>query len=100
MDILPQMQLEDPKLAKAWRLVELPTKILHYLTIQNRQHFGQSLGTLFTVPLLSQHFDWAANFIMLDLVLQGEYTNTKLDNIVQLFLSNCKLETDDRHVDW
>eukprot|EP00957_Ditylum_brightwellii_P208048 15355631-Ditylum_brightwellii.AAC.2 len=28
-----------------------------------------------------------------DLVLQGEYTNTELDDITQLFLSNCKLET-------
>eukprot|EP00957_Ditylum_brightwellii_P208047 15355631-Ditylum_brightwellii.AAC.1 len=39
-DIPPQTKLEDPKSAMTWRLVELPKEILHYLIIQNRQHFG------------------------------------------------------------
>eukprot|EP00957_Ditylum_brightwellii_P091506 6968067-Ditylum_brightwellii.AAC.1 len=66
-----QMQLEDPKSGTMWRLVELPKEILHYLTICNRRHFGQTMGTLFTVPPLSQHFDWAANSMTSELMLQG-----------------------------
>eukprot|EP00957_Ditylum_brightwellii_P055987 4243045-Ditylum_brightwellii.AAC.1 len=44
---------------------------------------------------LSQHFDWATNSMISDLALQGEYTNTELDDITQLFLSHCRLATND-----
>eukprot|EP00957_Ditylum_brightwellii_P198185 15100860-Ditylum_brightwellii.AAC.1 len=54
------MELEDPKKAQQWRTVDLTEKILHYLTIWNQRHFGQAKGTLLTMPLLSQYFDWAA----------------------------------------
>eukprot|EP00957_Ditylum_brightwellii_P098348 7493948-Ditylum_brightwellii.AAC.1 len=36
------MELEDPKKAQQWRTVDLPEEISHCLTIQNRQHFGQT----------------------------------------------------------
>eukprot|EP00957_Ditylum_brightwellii_P050750 3847946-Ditylum_brightwellii.AAC.1 len=45
VDISLQMQLEDPK------FVEILKEILHYLTICNRCHFEQEMGTLFTVTL-------------------------------------------------
>eukprot|EP00957_Ditylum_brightwellii_P169248 12881784-Ditylum_brightwellii.AAC.1 len=98
MDISPQMQLEDPKFAMTWRLFELPKEILYYLTICNRHHFGQAMGTPFTVPPLSQHFDWATHSMMSKLVLQEKYTNNELDDITQLFPSHCKLETEDSNI--
>eukprot|EP00957_Ditylum_brightwellii_P187417 14273255-Ditylum_brightwellii.AAC.1 len=59
--ITPEMKLEDPKKVQQWRAVDLPEEILHYLTIQNRCHFDPAKGTPFTLPPLSQYFDWAAN---------------------------------------
>eukprot|EP00957_Ditylum_brightwellii_P077462 5885878-Ditylum_brightwellii.AAC.1 len=97
-NISPQVQLEDPESAITWRLVELPNEIFHYLTICNRHHFGQAMETLFTISPLNQHFDWAANSIMSELVLQGEYTNNELDYINQRFLSHCKIETEDSNL--
>eukprot|EP00957_Ditylum_brightwellii_P098798 7526576-Ditylum_brightwellii.AAC.1 len=93
------MQLEDSKTATMWQLVELPKEFLHYLTICNKCHFGQALGTQFTVPSLCQHFDWAENLPMSDLVLHRKYTNTELDDITQLFLSHCKLKTNDCNIE-
>eukprot|EP00957_Ditylum_brightwellii_P187526 14281095-Ditylum_brightwellii.AAC.1 len=92
------MKLEDPTSATTWRLIELPKEILHYLTICNRHHFGQAMRALFTVPPLGQHFDWAANSMMSELVLQEEYTNNELNDITQLFLSHCKLQTEDSNI--
>eukprot|EP00957_Ditylum_brightwellii_P004106 311847-Ditylum_brightwellii.AAC.1 len=59
--ITPEMKLEYLKKAQQWRTVNLPEEILHYLTIQNRRHFGQAKGTPIMLPPLSQYFDWAAN---------------------------------------
>eukprot|EP00957_Ditylum_brightwellii_P132246 10083907-Ditylum_brightwellii.AAC.2 len=89
------MPLEDPKSVTMWQLVELPKEILHYLTICNRCHLGQASGNLFTVPPLYQHFDWAANSPISNHVLHDKYTNTEIDDITQLFLSHCKLGTND-----
>ena len=55
--ITPEMGLEGPKKAQQWHTVDLLEKILHYLTIRNRRHFGQAKRTPFTIPPLSQYFD-------------------------------------------
>eukprot|EP00957_Ditylum_brightwellii_P139410 10624542-Ditylum_brightwellii.AAC.1 len=44
------MDLENPKKAKVWRLIETPYEITHYLKICKRLHFGQARGTPFTIP--------------------------------------------------
>ena len=69
--ILAEDVLENPKTASTWRKVDLPKEILHYLTVCNCCHFGQAHNTPFTVPLLSQYFDLAANSPTSEAVLQG-----------------------------
>eukprot|EP00957_Ditylum_brightwellii_P090939 6925115-Ditylum_brightwellii.AAC.1 len=49
-DINMAMDLENPKKAKVWTLIETLHKIAHYLKLCNRIHFGQARGTPFTIP--------------------------------------------------
>eukprot|EP00957_Ditylum_brightwellii_P155063 11803093-Ditylum_brightwellii.AAC.1 len=81
VDISPQLELEGPKNATEWKLVDLPQEVLHYLTLCNCCHFRQAHGTPFTVPPLSQCFDWSANSSVSEFVLQGKYSNVELDDI-------------------
>eukprot|EP00957_Ditylum_brightwellii_P211781 15366593-Ditylum_brightwellii.AAC.1 len=60
--ILPNHDLEDPNQNTEWKTIELPQDIVHYLNIGNRRHVGQAQGTPFTIPPLSQYFDWSVNF--------------------------------------
>eukprot|EP00957_Ditylum_brightwellii_P066411 5042062-Ditylum_brightwellii.AAC.1 len=70
----------------------MPEEIATYLKLQNRPHFGQANGTPFTVPPLSVSFDWAANSITSELVLEGKYSNTELTYLQQKLLEHCKKE--------
>eukprot|EP00957_Ditylum_brightwellii_P099102 7547824-Ditylum_brightwellii.AAC.1 len=79
------MELEDPKKAQQWYTVDLPEEVLHYLTIRNRCHFGQAKGTPFTIPPLSQYFDWSANSPVSKMVLNGEFNAEELDDLQKLF---------------
>eukprot|EP00957_Ditylum_brightwellii_P192706 14673518-Ditylum_brightwellii.AAC.1 len=67
--------------------------MLHYLTVCNRCHFGQAQDTPFTIPPLSQYFDWAANLPVSEAVMNGTFTNDKLSKLQQLFLNHCKVES-------
>eukprot|EP00957_Ditylum_brightwellii_P151294 11520421-Ditylum_brightwellii.AAC.1 len=86
--ILAEDLLENPKTASTWRKVNMPKEIHHYLTVRNQRHFGQAHNTPFTVPLLSQCFDWAANSPMSEAVLQWQFTDTELTDLQQLFLKH------------
>eukprot|EP00957_Ditylum_brightwellii_P094216 7173402-Ditylum_brightwellii.AAC.1 len=90
--IMLDCELKDHKKAEQWRTVELPEEILHYFTEQNQQHLGQDHSTLFTIPPLSQYFDWLANSPVSKMVLQGEFNTKELDELQQLFLHHCKME--------
>eukprot|EP00957_Ditylum_brightwellii_P085604 6512074-Ditylum_brightwellii.AAC.1 len=98
VEISPQHDLEDPKLTTEWKTVDLPQELLHYLKIQHRRHFGQAHGTPFTVTPFSQCFDWSENSPISELVLQGGYTNDKIDNITRLFLKHCAAESIDHKI--
>eukprot|EP00957_Ditylum_brightwellii_P033709 2555399-Ditylum_brightwellii.AAC.1 len=89
--ILADDVLENPKTISTWRKVDLPEEILYCLTVRNCHHFGQAHNTPFTVPLLSQYFDWAANSSMSQAVLQGNFTDTELTDLQQLFMKHCKM---------
>ena len=65
-------------MAISWRKVKMPAEILHYLTLRNRRHFGQAHNTPFTVPPLSQYFDWAANSPISEAFLKGQFNDTEL----------------------
>eukprot|EP00957_Ditylum_brightwellii_P015267 1150168-Ditylum_brightwellii.AAC.1 len=53
--------LDNPKEVHHWRTAETPQEIAFYLKLRSRLHFGQAKGTPFTIPLLEEEFDWAAN---------------------------------------
>jgi hypothetical protein len=86
--------LSDPKVIaeddSKWRTVELPADIMHYLQLRNRLHFGQAQGTPFTVSPLRELINWEASTKTSDLILEGEYSNTELNNLEQLFLNHCQ----------
>eukprot|EP00957_Ditylum_brightwellii_P054760 4149314-Ditylum_brightwellii.AAC.1 len=52
----------------------------------------------FTVPPLSQYFDWAANSPMSEAVLQGHFTDTELNDLQQLFLKQYKMAPIEEYV--
>jgi hypothetical protein len=86
--------LENPKTCSSWKTVSTPAEIEFFIQMRNRQHFGQAQGTPFTVPPLSQRFDWAANSIESELTLEGNFTSDDLGELQQLFLSHCTREVD------
>lgn len=55
------MVLEDPKTCTQWKTITEPQEVELYLTLRNRQHFGQAQGTPFTTPPFQELFDWNAS---------------------------------------
>eukprot|EP00957_Ditylum_brightwellii_P127479 9721459-Ditylum_brightwellii.AAC.1 len=90
IDVSKVTHLDSPKEADYWKMAETPKEIATYLKLQNRLHFGQAHGTPFTVPNLSVEFDWAANSITINLVLEGEYSNSVLEFLQCKLLEHCK----------
>eukprot|EP00957_Ditylum_brightwellii_P212365 15367201-Ditylum_brightwellii.AAC.1 len=105
--IIPEAELENPKEAMQWRLIELPKKIVYYLTVCDQLYFGWIHGNPFTVPPLPHNFDWSATSVTLELVLDSDYRSDELNDLTQLFLHHCKSETNETqigkqivHVQW
>eukprot|EP00957_Ditylum_brightwellii_P061787 4688936-Ditylum_brightwellii.AAC.1 len=46
------------------------------------------------MPPLSVEFDWAANSVTSELMLEGDYSNLELDFLQQKLLEHCKKEHD------
>eukprot|EP00957_Ditylum_brightwellii_P047754 3627574-Ditylum_brightwellii.AAC.1 len=59
--VMATRDLEDLKKTDQWQKVKFWEEILYYLTVRNRQQFGKAHGAPFTVPPLSQYFDWSEN---------------------------------------
>jgi hypothetical protein len=59
---------------------------MFYLPLRNHLHFGQAQGTPFTVSPLSDSINWATSTKTTNLVLDGTYINSELDDIQQLLL--------------
>eukprot|EP00957_Ditylum_brightwellii_P071242 5415366-Ditylum_brightwellii.AAC.1 len=85
------MELKDPKKAQQWHTVNLTKKILHYLAIRNRHHFGQAKGTLYSIPPLSQYFDWSSNSPVSEMVLKEEFNTEEFNELQKLFIQHCKM---------
>jgi phosphopantetheine adenylyltransferase len=82
--------LDYPKEVHHWRTVETPREIAFYLILRNKLHFGQAIGTPFTIPLLEEELDWAANSRYSEMVLDGTYSNSELSFLEQKLLDHCK----------
>ena len=95
---VPQDPTANPKKTKAWRLVDTPKEIKKYLTERNQKHFGQAQGTPWTVPPLAEQVNFEASTQTSDLILEGDYTSSELDDITQLLIQHIK-QVDDPTID-
>ena len=87
-------QWHDPKIwakdSKPFRTISLPPQIEYYLPARNRAHFGKAAGTPFTVPPLSTSIKWTADTPEAEMILEGKYDASSLDDITQMLLQFCK----------
>jgi hypothetical protein len=81
------------KLNRPFRQLTIPSEIEYYLMERNRRHFGQAHGTPFTQAPLADLLNWQADTETAELILQGEYTNSELDDVTQLLLKHCAATT-------
>jgi hypothetical protein len=84
-----------PLLSRQWRTIDVPDEVEKLLLARNHEHLGQAHGTPFTVKPLSQLIDWSAASSMLDLVLQGSYDASELDEITCLVISSLRVRQED-----
>ena len=49
-----------PKQAHSWKRIVDPSIVTDRIFERNTKHFGSAHGTPFTIPPLSEDFDWAA----------------------------------------
>ena len=80
----------------AWRTITTPKEIEFYLQKRNQLHFGQAETdqTQFILPDMKHEFNWSASTNSAELVLQGEYTNPILDEVMKLLLDNISRPTE------
>ena len=94
-----EISLEDPKTVRNpsdWIEVNCPKEIEFLIRIRNQRHFGQAEteGTPFTQEPLKHRFNWSASTREAELVLEGEYSSTDIDDISRLLLDNLTRVTD------
>jgi hypothetical protein len=82
--------LSDPKKCNQWRTVDVPDSIVYYLLLQNRKHFGQAQGTPFTEPPFSTQIDWEASSCQAELILNGDYDTSELDDLTEILIKHCR----------
>ena len=65
------------------------------LKIRNQKHFGQAKyeGTPFTKEPLHTLFNWSASTHQVELVLEGAYSNTKIDSVCHSLLDSLTRST-------
>ena len=93
------LTLTDPKTLKAasdWREVLCPKEIEFSLLLRNQRHFGQAETdkTPFTQPPLQHQLNWSASSHSAELVLEGDYDTTAIDDISALLIDNLTRVTD------
>jgi hypothetical protein len=83
--------------AKAWdkakqpfREVNIPSELEYFLIQRNRRHFGQAEGATFTKPPFSTSLNWQADPNAANLILEGDYNSTELNNITARLLRHCE----------
>eukprot|EP00957_Ditylum_brightwellii_P176591 13449786-Ditylum_brightwellii.AAC.1 len=81
-------------MAKEWRKIDVPQEIEFYLLMWNKLHFGQVLGTPFTIPPMSVEVDLGANLVTSKLILEGNYTNKELMDIENPLIHHYRREYD------
>ena len=81
---------DDPKTCLHWKVIDVPTEILHHLIHRNRKHFGQAQGTPFTVSPLSDDLEFTSMTQSGTCILNGQYDTAHLDKAVQLLIQHLR----------
>jgi hypothetical protein len=84
---VPSVDGDNPKKCKDWKTVDTPKEIVAYLLARNQGHFGQAEGPL-TIPPMSEAIDYPASTAACDLMLEGEFNATELEDLTQLLVKN------------
>ena len=84
------IQKYGPKTVNPFEQYHYPPQIEYYLLARNRAHFGKAAGTPFTVPPLSTSIKWTADTPEAEMILEGKYNASSLDDITQMLLQFCK----------
>jgi hypothetical protein len=82
------------KAKQPFREVNLPSELEYFLIQRNRRHFRQAQGTTFTKPPFSTSLNWQADTNAADLILEGDYDTTDLDDVTALLLRHCERVTE------
>ena len=90
---VPCDQNEDPKTCTEWKMIDIPTEILHHLQQRNRRHFGQAHGTPFTIPPLSDDLGFTSDTHHGSMILDGTYDATHLDDSVRTIIQHLQRTT-------
>jgi hypothetical protein len=76
-----------------WRTERVPEEIEKLLIDRNRTHFGQAEGTPFTMPHIRSQLQYDGSGPMADLILEGDYDDTGLDEATRLFIKHLQRRT-------
>ena len=79
---------ECPKDPSCWCTVRAPKEIQDLLIARNRKHFGQAQGTPLTDPDILAEVKYDGSGMTANLILEGEYSPTELDEISGLFVKH------------
>ena len=63
-----------------------PKEIVKYLLDRNRTHFGQATRTPSTEPPLAEKVDFQASTAACELILEGDFQCTELEDLTQILL--------------
>lgn len=85
---VPSQPHQDPKTCKEWMVADSPEEITSYLLERNRKHFGQAHGMPFTVPPLSIQIDFQANTEACEMILDGTYMSTEVNELTTLVIAH------------
>jgi hypothetical protein len=70
--------------------VDVPGSIVYYLLLRNFKHFGQAQGTPFTEPPFSTQIDWEASSCQAELILNGDYDSSEIEDLTKLLINHCR----------
>ena len=88
---IPMHTADDPKNCTDWRVIDIPSAIIHNLQIRNQRHFGQALVTPFTIHPLFTAFQFMGEGIATNKVLSGVFDPPNIDEDVELLIRHLKI---------
>ena len=78
---VPADRTVQPKECTEWLTIDTPKEVEDYLIERNKDHFGQANATFPTTKQFKEHVDWAASTYEADLILNGQYDDSELNEI-------------------